>query len=64
MTILARWLRCTEGQAYTLVVGLLVATLLAIGGIPAVLRDHPANIPATNPTTFTTDGTQRGATTP
>jgi hypothetical protein len=55
----ARALRCTEGQAYTLILGLVIATLLAIGGIPPVLRAHtPAATPSIAPAT---ERTQRGA---
>ncbi|MHB8465757.1 MAG: hypothetical protein ACYDH6_11150 [Acidimicrobiales bacterium] len=56
---MARSLRCTEGQAYTLLIGLVIATLLAVGGVPAVLRTHPAS-PTAHPTT-TTPATQPGA---
>ena len=59
MTRLARTLQCTEGQAYTLIIGLLVATLLAIGGVPAAVRAHPANPPT--PTTAPANPTPRGA---
>ena len=38
----ARRLGCTEGQVFTMLIGLCVALLLAIPGIPAVLRDRPA----------------------
>jgi hypothetical protein len=41
---LARLLGCTEGQAYTLVIGLVIATALAVTGVPAVLRSHPVNV--------------------
>lgn len=34
---LAERLGCTEGQVYTMVIGLAVALLLALFGIPAVL---------------------------
>jgi hypothetical protein len=70
VVVLARFLRCTEGQAYTVLIGLVVATLLAIGGVPAVLQSHRAATTATTPATTTgttpvtthpADRTQRGA---
>ena len=39
--VAAMRLGCTEGQLYTMVVGLVIALLLAVPGIPAVLRDRP-----------------------
>ncbi len=38
----ARRLGCTEGQVFTMLIGLAVALLLAVPGIPSVLRDRPA----------------------
>jgi hypothetical protein len=54
---MARVLRCTEGQAYTLLIGLVVATLLAIGGVPPVLRVHGATTGAPTTATVTTPAT-------
>ena len=42
VALVAGRLGCTEGQLYTMVVGLVVALLLGIPGIPAALRDRPA----------------------
>jgi len=39
VAFLADRLGVTEGQAYTLVIGIVVATLLAVAGIPPTLRD-------------------------
>ncbi|MEA2309462.1 MAG: hypothetical protein QOI65_1748 [Thermoleophilaceae bacterium] len=38
---LSQRLGCTEGQAYTIIIGLVVAVTLAVGGIPAALRSKP-----------------------
>jgi hypothetical protein len=38
----AERLGCTEGQVFTMLIGLAFALLLAVPGIPAVLRDRPA----------------------
>lgn len=38
----AERLGCTEGQVFTMLIGLVFALLLAVPGIPAVLRDRPA----------------------
>lgn len=40
VAVAAARLRCTEGQLYTMVIGLTVALLLAVPGLPAVLRDR------------------------
>ena len=39
---IAQRLDCTEGQLYTLAIGLVVALPLAIFGVPPTLRDQPA----------------------
>lgn len=41
MSVIARRLGCTEGQAATLVIGLALAILLAVVGIPPTLEDRP-----------------------
>ena len=46
---LARVLRCTEGQAYSLLIGLLIATSLAIGGVRAAEHSHTTTTPTTAP---------------
>jgi hypothetical protein len=56
MIAVARWLRCTEGQAWSLLLGLLVAMALAIGGIPAVLRTQPAQRSPAVPSTVLSTG--------
>lgn len=38
---LAAWMGVTEGQVYTLVIGLVVALVMAVIGIPPSLRDRP-----------------------
>ena len=48
MTDRLRRLNVTEGQAYTMVIGLVLAIVLGAAGIPAVLRDRPASATATN----------------
>jgi hypothetical protein len=48
----ARRLGCTEGQAYTLAIGLVLAIALGVTGIPAVLRPRHAAAAATFPTPF------------
>lgn len=42
---LAARLGCTEGQGYTVTLGLVVALLLALTGLPPVLRDRLGTIP-------------------
>lgn len=42
MRRLAGVLGCTEGQAYTLTIGLALACLLLVGTVPAALREPPA----------------------
>lgn len=46
MTALARRLECTDGQVYTLVLGLVVALALFLIGIPPVLRSEPIANPS------------------
>ena len=43
VALVARRLDCTEGQLYTMVIGLVLALLLAVPGIPAVLGDRPTS---------------------
>lgn len=39
----ARLLGCTEGQAYTLAIGLVLAAVLAVAGVPAALQNKVAS---------------------
>ena len=48
MTAVLQRLRITEGQGYTLVIGLVLATVLAVTGIPAVLRTRTLPAAASN----------------
>lgn len=59
---LAQRLRCTEGQLYTMVIGVVFAALLATAGLPAAFRDvvspplrAAAEVPSTTTTTVPSD---------
>jgi hypothetical protein len=58
MRWLARLLRCTEGQAYSVVIVAVVATVMLVVGLPPTLRDHNPSSPsgpgAVTPSTHTT----------
>ncbi|MBW3664966.1 MAG: hypothetical protein KY469_17870 [Actinobacteria bacterium] len=51
VALMARLLDCTEGQVFTMLIGMTLALLLAVPGIPAVLRDRPSQAPALPPAT-------------
>ncbi len=48
MNRVARLLGCTEGQAYTVVLGAALAALLLVGTVPAALRDLPVAVRRSN----------------
>ena len=52
MRRLASWLGCTEGQAYTLVIAIIVTIVAIWLGIPPTLRERtpsPTVVPHTTP---------------
>jgi len=53
MKALARLLRCSEGHAYTVLIGFVVAVVMAVTGLPPLLSDDGTAPDVQTPVTTT-----------